>query len=47
MISNAPEKIKEENLRSTKSLNQYLDQATQNKGHPLTHLTFYVADKEN
>ncbi len=47
VMSNAPEKIKEENLRSTKSLNYYLDQVSQNKGHPLTQLSFYVADKDN
>jgi hypothetical protein len=41
------EKIREENLRSIKSLNAYLDSVSQNKGVSAQSLRFYIADKQN
>ena len=41
------ERVREENLRSIKILNSYLDATSQNKGVSEEHLKFYIAEKEN
>ncbi|EAS01049.2 hypothetical protein TTHERM_00316020 (macronuclear) [Tetrahymena thermophila SB210] len=47
VLGNAPEKIKEENGRSLRQLNQYLDSLSQNQGAQQQKLVFYVPDKVN
>ena len=47
VLTTAPERIKEENLRSLKILNSYLDNLSQNKGVQEQRLKFYIADKAN
>ena len=47
VLYNAPEKIKEENLRSLKILNSYFDALSQNKGVPEYLLTFHAPEKDN
>lgn len=47
VLHNAPEKVKEENLRSLKILNSYLDGLSQNKGVSFQALTFHAPEKDN
>ncbi|EGR32424.1 hypothetical protein IMG5_083590 [Ichthyophthirius multifiliis] len=47
ILGNAPEKIKEENSRSLKILNSYLDSLSQNSGVSKQRLCFYLPDKVN
>ena len=46
-LSFAPKKVKEENVRSLKLLNNYLDDLKANKGCKSLFLKFYAPNKDN
>jgi hypothetical protein len=47
LLEKAPLKVKEENDRSLKMLNDYLDRVKQNAGSPRLGLKFYAPNKDN
>eukprot|EP01017_Pseudomicrothorax_dubius_P021215 TRINITY_DN22902_c0_g1_i1.p1 TRINITY_DN22902_c0_g1~~TRINITY_DN22902_c0_g1_i1.p1 ORF type:complete len:121 (-),score=15.64 TRINITY_DN22902_c0_g1_i1:29-391(-) len=47
MLSNAPANVKEENLRSIKIINSYLDGLSRNQGVQAERVKLYLADKTN
>lgn len=47
MLARAPERVREENSRSLKNLNAYIDNLSQNQGTEAVQLKFYIAEKSN